>query len=783
VYWLLRTRPHFHIQEQIELELKTYYLGMCTSKDARINELESSNESLRQKLFESKSTSIISGFVQSRDAVRENPVAPSSERALAEQYEQCNTRERSSNTANAELSEEIAQLRNDNARLHAINIKLNARLECCQCSQLSSTQQQLRALLAEKECVQQRLKATEAELKVSKDDLESATSALLDQAESQICRCCCNSNTFSGKDDLIPYEDGLGGGHTRQTVVDALSLKDYNSNFGRFHDIIETLREELIAVEVFHDDELKLFEHAAKDQLGRVSMLTNENGLEVSPHSFSLATETKPPTILFAQFNNDVSNLDHLFLKAQRQAFLLEIERNGCKKHLATSEKIWSEQMKQIEEDRDGLKNELLSLRSDLKDMEQRLGESIARSEQALFHSRRRSLLFDVEKRGWTFDKNRIQGALRDSIEAFDCLRRSHAAMSCELSKRDRDRAESCRKITLLENQRDSLLSQVHELTLGKQELAAGNDEISLCFFKSLEKLEALQTEYISLSNHLTKARADIGKRELKLHEQARKIDMLETANDSLIRTQGANIVPSASPLNNAYEGNDEIFMLRQTCESLRSAHQRDKQQMLLNMAKMSVRSGEFQKQNAALRNEILVMSKAKSHAEDEVKKRSSLERELVKRLIRTHLETVKLQRHRLESQELLEQSKETMQSVCIEVAFLKETIDELTRNPTNNEAYRVCPGDEGFWRTRFSETRRTSDARMASLQLTERVLAGRSLPLKMTSLRRWHSFAFAKRVHDERTRKSNDLAEKLIETQRKIWKLKFRLEKNADLD
>jgi anti-sigma28 factor (negative regulator of flagellin synthesis) len=763
-------------QAQTEHDLKKYYLDLCSSKESRIRELERSNDILRRKSFEREHNARSHSSSESEDGIGETPAVLHSLKKWGNSFK----------SKEATLEEEMADLRNENRRLLDRQKSLSAQLEVCQCSQLSKLELELHVLKTEKQSIRARLHATESELSTLKRDLEFATTALLDQAEAQKCYCSTLKPIYLACNEHTSFEEDAMQRHACSTNV---SLDDRRRNPAPFGDIIGILGDELITMEISHKDELFLSQDTARDQMRQINRVESDLGIVAvdavmearsDPLSYYIFGRAKTKSMC-TDFGKCFSRIEDRLLGTQKRAILLEIENVCYKKQLVLAEKLLII-MKKMEKERDGLKLQLLSLRTELKDMERHRDESFCLSGQALLRTQRHMLHFDIEKRGWTMEKTRLEDGLFHASRNIERLIWSQTKITRKLAESERDMEEMRGKIVSLETERELLVSELGEMALGIQDLAAGKEEIVLAFLKSLEKLEALQTEKDLLSNHCIHSRIETGKIELELHEKVRKIDILETATESLLREQRANIAPRISLLKDLYKANVGIVSLRQTCEFQRKEHQRDKEQLLLKMAKMSVCSGEFQKQNSGLRRELLALGTAKFRHDQDSLKQSRRERELVKQLVGCHLESMQLKRNQIESQEHLQQSKETMQAACIQVAFLKEAIDEGELNMSTHVPDLICQGEGGVQESRVSASYRKNDTQIASLQLTELVMSRTTIPLKMSSLRRWHSFAFAKRFHHKSSHTSTDLAEKLTEAQRKISRLKTIRAKSSDL-
>ena len=718
-------------QEQTELELKRYYSDLCSSKEARIRELEASNDRLHYKLIDST--------INTRNHARSEDENFNGGETIAVHFPLKKTENPLDKTKVVELDEElildeeIIRLRNENTTLLESVQRLSLKLASCECCQMNTIKNEFQVLRTEKANIQGRLDFTECELSTAKKDLEVATSALLDQLEAQVCRNSSFKIMYSGikSDHAVIIEEGSTSCIAKEAPwIEQLEVPSV---------YIDSLENELISMDVFRKDELALYGGAVMDRSKQLERFSSGSGyvgadtLKMAQkrplESSTLGTGTKRASSF--DIRKRYSCIEDFVQSTLKRTILLEIENINYKKRLA--EKALST-MKQVEVERDGL---VQSLRVKLNNMERQLADSVVASGDALFHATRRLLLFGIEKRGWSLEKTCYEDSLLHAHEEIERLKRNETSMSTALSERDRDEARLGGAISSLQLERDNLSFEVGEMASHIHELAVDHEEITATFMKALEKLQALRIENKSLSCQFGDARREIGCMEIELHEKVRRIDALERSSQA----QQADISSRKTLLKNLFKTNVRTVILQRTCACQRIQHQRDKEQMLLKMARMSVFSGEIHKQNSVLRRKLLVAGHATAPCVAEATLRSSRERELEKQLAASHLDAVQLQ------------------SVACS-------------DPCNGN----FPG--GF----ASESYRTKDFQVASVQLTERILARRVVPRKISTLRQWHSFAIAKRIHHESRRKHSAVTKQLIETQMKIWKLRSRVEKFTEV-
>ena len=653
-----------------------------------------------------------------------------------------------------ELDEELVRLRNENGTLLERLTRLSSQLESCGRCQMSTIENELQVLRTEKASIQDKLLSTECEVSTLKNDLEAATCALLDQLEAQVCRL-----KYSGtKNDHGVFIEEVSTGSIDK---DASSI----DNFGV---PIDSLENELISMEIFHEDEWALYGGTLLEQSNEITWLSSGSG-EVGADALKVAKKrtlesSTLGTKLASSFDvrKGFSGIEDFVQSTQKRTLLLEVENVHYKKQLVKLENVWSK-VKQVEYD--GL---VQSLRIELQNMERHFADSVVASGDALFHVRRRFLLFAIEKRGWLLEKTWYEDSLRHAHEDIERLKRNETEISTALSERDHDISVLDAKVASLEIQRNDLSFEVGEMASCMHDLAVEKEEITASFLLALQKLHALHIEKSSLSRHFADTRGEIGSMEIESHEKIRKNDALERSSQA----QQTDISLRKSLLKNLFKANVNVVILQQTNECQRIQHQKDKEQMLLKMARMSMSSGEIHKENSALRRKLLTAGNAKARCKADNAPLSRREIEREQQLAASRLDVAKLQTSQIELQELLEQSTVNMQVACIQVAFLKEAIEELERKAIPHMVCTVYPENVDFEAVFASESYRPNDFQLASLQLTERVLARRIVPMKILSLRHWHSFAVAKCLLHESRRKSFAVTKELMQAQIKIGTL-----------
>jgi len=717
---------------------------LCLEKESRIRELELINEDLRRNLFERDGIPLCVDDLESEKC--------------------CTTveslkRKGCFKATRSEIDRTVAQLDEINSHVDTQK-KLFGRI------QFSEFEQDVHDLRIENERLQAKLSSCESELAASKHALESATTTLLEQVEAQTHHYSPTNYANTENGFATAFVENIQHPQDYLPHTNDLFVVDWRSHSLSINNGIHFWGDDLLSLELFHQDVLSLFLEPINRQSNELEAVGCEPEAvdDIHSHAGILPQYTGS---LGKSMDGEISiNVvarcalpEDICRNREKGAVLPEIENFVSKLEVVTSGKL-SFPSKTFDQGFGGLKIQTLSSCTE----NQEVKPAFIVLER--YWPQRRRLLLDIEKRMWASDNTVLKTSLQDAYSDVARLQVAESRMTALLAERDCDMEKLCSDISSLEIERDECLSLVGDMTLQIQGLSADKEEIENAFLKAIQKLDTLRNENKLLMVRSSKALAETRKLELELHDKSRMVNVLETS----LETQRAAHERRDLLLKNLFAANAEIVSLRQHCEYQEKEQQQEKDQMLLKMAKMTMCSGEIQRRNSSLRRQLL----AKSRDEEEAMNKLCLELDCVRQSVSSDFDVEALNRNRLELQELLERAQAELQSANIEIALLKEALVGARTDVTSEN--RKCDLRE----TILPKPHHVDDVHIASLQLTERILERRTIPLTASALRKWHAFACTKRFHRQSIRTSTVLATRLIETRRKICQLRTCVNSNS---